>query len=150
MQQIQTDVLELTRNLLLGEIKNKQKKKTSLYLQRYSDSFFCSVSLRLMRNMHTHTQSLSSHTPALLQFPGPAYWPCVLSGSRALAGHGASRPAEWGRKTSPETWIRKYRQVKWEKERGGEKQTVEYRECNLHCCHSDEFPTSFLFSWLCR
>lgn len=69
-------------------------KTNSLYLRRH------------FTHADTHTHTLSSHTPELLQFPWPPYWPCVLSGSRALAGHGASKPAEWGRRTSPETWTK--------------------------------------------
>ena len=67
---------------------------------------------------------------------GLIYWPCVLSGSRALARRGASRPAEWGRKTSPETWTAG-------KRKGRERERERERE-NLQCCHSDTFPVVFV------
>lgn len=139
MQQIQTDVLELTRNLLLGK---KTKTKNSLHLQRYSDSFFCSVSLRLMQNMHTHTRTHRAYLVTLQ---------CSSSSQGLLTDLAYFLEVELWQGMEPVGQLSEVEklhlkpeseiqtEVKWEKERRGKKQRVEYCECNLRCCHSDKF-----------
>ena len=91
-----------------------QKKKKVPYIKILEASVLSHSPSNAHTHTHTHTHTHAhTHTAFLVTllnssgFPWPPYWPCVLSGSRAPARHGASRPAEWGRKTSPETWSRR-------------------------------------------
>lgn len=87
--QIETDVLQLTRDFLLKTLKEQHSYIFIIFLLLYTLIILC-VYIRM--------------SPAKFLRSCRLLLPFSLSGSKAQVVRETSMPAVWGRRTSPETW----------------------------------------------